>query len=107
MFNISSFKFWKKKPEGNIHEFISVPFTYKRKGWRNGMWVWTTQGKPAILVDQSQDGALVHYVNIDTGETTEEVMVSWNDLRQCKYKEIPLCRRGFDEETARSLGYGT
>lgn len=71
------------------------------------MWVWTTQGKPAILVDQADNGALVHYVNIETGETTHEAFVSWNDIRQCKYTEIPLCRRGFDEDTARSLGYGT
>ncbi len=121
MFNTSffkKFKFW------GVEEFTPIeqpqeviePVTYQfenqlnpviKNDYRLGMWIKTIQGRPAIIYRIEQDGLVIHYVNEQTGETIEEDRVTYNSVRQCKYLEIPEVRRGFTQETARKLGYGS
>jgi hypothetical protein len=120
MFNTSffkKFKFWgvedytpnepQESLDSVIYQFNNQLQPTVKNEYRLGMWVRTTQGKPAIVYRIEQDGLIVHHVDNQTGETTDEMKVSYNDVRQCKYLEIPEVRRGFTEETARKLGYGS
>jgi hypothetical protein len=49
----------------------------------------------------------VHYVDTVSGETIYSEGRPLGSLRQCKYIEIPECRRGLTQEQAEVLGYGS
>lgn len=120
MFNTSffkKFKFWGVEdytPNQPQETLDSIEYFFHnqikpvvKNEYRLGMWVRTTQGKPAIVYRIESDGLIVHHVDNQTGETVDEMKVSYNDVRQCKYLEIPEVRRGFTKKTAKELGYGS
>lgn len=75
------------------------------RGWREGMWV--MDGEQVGILFKLDNVSEIHYVNKDTGETSGIVRRSLTALRQCKYLEIPECRRGVSQEKAEELGYGS
>lgn len=81
---------------------VTVPIS---KAWRQGMWVMCND-KPAILFKLGEP-CIVHFVDSQTGETVEAKEVSVYALRQCRYDEIPECRRMISKERAEELGYAT
>jgi hypothetical protein len=77
------------------------------RGWKQGMWVMiTVTNKPAILF-RLGESCEVHLVNPQTGVTVEKQDVPLTGLRQAKWAEIPLCRRGITQEEGKALGYGS
>lgn len=74
--------------------------------WRSGMWV-VFENKPAILHKVFEHTGELHFVDEKDGTTVLIVQASLNSLRQALFQEIPECRRGFSEATAKELGYGT
>lgn len=81
------------------------PVTIVQQGWRTGMWV--MDGTSVAIIHKLDQICEVHYVNPDNGETIEIANRPLNALRQCKYLEIPECRRGITQEQAQELGYGS
>ena len=73
--------------------------------WKVGMWV-VVENKVGILHKITPAFAEVHIVDINTGETISEIKPALNALRQCRWLEIPECRRQIDRERGRELGYG-
>lgn len=71
-------------------------------GWRENMWVVTPDGVGIVFklgVDTE-----VHMVDAD-GYTLYSKVYPILSLRQAKYEEIPLARRGISVEDASALGY--
>ena len=81
---------------------VAVPVN---KLWRQGMWVIYNE-QPHILFKLGEP-ALIHSVDRVTGETTGQIQVSLDALRQAHWDEIPEVRRKISKEKAKELGYAT
>ena len=68
------------------------------------MWVIHNE-EPHIIFKLSP--LLIHSIDKQTGETTGELAVPLEALRQAHYDEIPDIRRGISREAAKELGYAT
>jgi len=74
------------------------------KSWKAGMWV-MHQDKIAVIANVNSLTE-IHYTDKITGENIGVANVPVDSLRQARYSEIPVNRRGISAEAALELGYG-
>jgi hypothetical protein len=98
--------FKKEQPKTlEINADIKLVKEVNTSAFRSGMWI-VSDNRVGILHKLQGVDAEVHYVDVATGDTVVIINTTIDNLRQAKYTEIPLVRRGIDLQTAKRLGYG-
>jgi hypothetical protein len=89
---------WPFKKKGTLTATLT---NVQKQGFTNNMWVMTPQG--IGIVTKLDQVSIVHLTDA-IGQTVKQEGFPIATIRQARYTEIPLARRG-DSEAARKLGY--